>query len=89
MKSKNILLKDILSFKEGCQYTGISASTMYKHTSNRTIPYYKPNKKLIYFKRAELDKWMLSNRQSSKDELEAEASKESLGWRNKFLNQSS
>jgi hypothetical protein len=32
---------------------------------------------------------MLSNRQSSNQELEAEASKESLGWRKKFLNQSS
>ena len=84
MKSKNILLKDILTFKEGCQYCGISASTMYKHTANRTIPFYKPNQKLIYFKREELDNWMLSNRYSTKEEIESEASKHSLGWREKF-----
>lgn len=89
MNDKNMRLKNILNFKEACQYCGISQSTMYKHTSNRTIPHSKPNNKLIYFRRDELDKWMLSNRQSSMDELEAEASKESLGWRKKLLNQSS
>lgn len=70
--------KHVLTFDEACRYCGVSASNMYKKTSASKIPFYKPEGKLIYFKRSELDDWMLRNRQSSLDELENEASIYSL-----------
>jgi excisionase family DNA binding protein len=72
------LLKIVLSFDEGCKYCNISRSKMYKHTSNKNIPYYKPEGKLIFFKKDELDEWLLRNRQSTNEELEREAAKYSL-----------
>jgi excisionase family DNA binding protein len=78
--------KKVLSFKEGCKYCDISESSMYKHTSNGTVPYYKPHGKLIYFKREDLDNWMLQNRHSTSEELENEAISKSFktDWRTKF-----
>jgi len=72
------LQKTVLSFDEACKYCGISKSKMYKHTSSNRIPFYKPEGKLLYFKREELDQWLLRNRQSSMDELQREATKYSL-----------
>ncbi|WP_431110883.1 helix-turn-helix domain-containing protein [Winogradskyella poriferorum] len=70
--------KSVLTFDEGCRYCGISPSSMYKHTSSNRIPHYKPEGKLIYFKREELDSWMLRNRNSSINELEDTAASYSL-----------
>jgi hypothetical protein len=41
-------------------------------TSKGEITYYKPNGKLIYFKRSDLDDWMLRNEVSGTNELEDE-----------------
>lgn len=77
--SNNLFLqKKVLSFDEACKYCCISKSKMYKHTSSNKIPYYKPEGKLIFFKKEELDTWLLRNRQSSIDELQREATKYSL-----------
>ena len=65
--------KEILSFAEACLYLDVSESHLYKMTSKAVIPHYKPNGKKIYFKRAELDNWMLSNKQLSKEEVEQQA----------------
>tara|TARA_R110002072_G_scaffold7503_2_gene40614 strand:- start:368782 stop:369054 length:273 start_codon:yes stop_codon:yes gene_type:complete len=62
-------IKPVLTFEEACKYCGVSASSMYKHTSSNRIAFYKPEGKLIYFKREELDEWMLRNRQSTDEEL--------------------
>ena len=62
-------IKPVLTFEEACKYCGVSASSMYKHTSANRIAYYKPEGKLIYFKRDELDEWMLRNRQSTHEEM--------------------
>ena len=72
------LQKTVFTFDEGCKYCGISKSKMYKHTSSNNIPYYKPEGKLIFFKREELDLWLLRNRQTPMDELQREATKYSL-----------
>lgn len=62
------LTKEVLNFKEALVLLGISSSMLYKLTHKRTIPYYKPNGKLIYFKKSELLKWMLGNRISTTEE---------------------
>jgi excisionase family DNA binding protein len=70
--------KSVFTFSEGCKYCGISQSSMYKHTSSNKIPYYKPEGKLIFFKKGELDDWLLRNRQSTVEELERKASTYSI-----------
>ena len=52
--------KKVLTFTEGCQYLGISESYGYKLTSAGILPISKPNGKIIYFDREELEKWALS-----------------------------
>ena len=63
---------DLLSLDEACDYLNITQSTMYKYTSTRKIPFYKPNKK-IFFEKNDLDYWIRSNRVSSREELEEKA----------------
>jgi excisionase family DNA binding protein len=71
--SQGILMKDVLNFDEGCEYLDLSPSHVYKLTSTGGVPHYKPNGKKIYFKRAELDQWLLRNRTTTVDEIEAKA----------------
>lgn len=66
------LAKEVLSFKEALALLGISASMLYKLTHQRAISFYKPNGKLIYFKREDLMNWMLSNKQPSNEEIKKE-----------------
>ena len=53
--------KTVLSTTEACQYMGIAESYLYKLTSAKKIPHYKPNGRMIYFNKQELDQWLLSN----------------------------
>ncbi|MDF4221074.1 helix-turn-helix domain-containing protein [Maribacter sp. M208] len=66
--------KKVLNFDEVCDYTGISKSYLYKLTSHNKIPFSKPNGKVIFFEKEELDKWLLLNRQKTIKEIEDEAS---------------
>ena len=52
---------------------GWSPSYIYKQTSKGEIPYYKPNGKFLYFKKSEIEQYLLSNRNKTKKEIEAEA----------------
>jgi len=58
---QNLTLKEVLSFREAVLYLDISASNLYKLTSKRSIKFFKPNKGKLYFRRLDLDKWMLQN----------------------------
>lgn len=61
----------IMPFPEGCKYVGISHSHGYKLTSQKLIPHFKRGKK-IYFDRALLDQWLLSNRVPTIEEMTKE-----------------
>ncbi len=74
--------KEVLTFDETCHYTGISKSYLYKLTSGRRIPFYKPTGQLVYFKRSELIDWLLSNRISTQEEIGMQATMWNL--KNKF-----
>ena len=65
-----LLQKEILSLQEACVYLCISQSYMYKLTSSRKIPHYSPMGKLIYFKRSEIDEWILKNKRFTNQEIE-------------------
>jgi len=82
-ESKNLakklyFLKPVLNFEEGCNYTGLSKSWMYKLTHRGDIPHYKPDGKKIYFKTSELENWLLRNKVLSNDEIKSKAAKHSL-----------
>lgn len=74
-KSSAALLqtKSILSLSEAALIIGLSKSSIYKLTSKRLIPHYSPGGKLIYFKREDLDAWMLQNRRETVSERNADA----------------
>ncbi|MCT4137688.1 helix-turn-helix domain-containing protein [Elizabethkingia anophelis] len=60
--------KEILNFEEAAIYLQTSRSYLYKLTSSKTIPHYKPTGKLIFFKKSELDEWIMSGKQKTKEE---------------------
>lgn len=68
-----ICTKEVLTAEEAANYLGVSKSYLYKLTMNRRIPHFKPEGKLVYFKREELDAWLCRNRVATNDELEAQA----------------
>ena len=74
-KIESLLLtqRTVLNFDQVAEYTGLSKSHLYKLTSSGGIPCYKPNGKHIYFDKVEIDKWLLSNRKATSQEIENEA----------------
>lgn len=71
---QGIFTKEVLNFNEAAIYMELSHSHMYKLTSGGQIPFYKPTGKKLYFKREELDNWLLRNRSASQAEIEQQAS---------------
>ena len=72
---RNSLLaaKNVLCLEDVSVLTGLSKSTIYKLTADKKIPHYKPNGKLVYFERTEIENWMLQNRVGTTDEAEQNA----------------
>lgn len=60
--------KEFLTVKEAARELSLSASTLYKMVSKREIPFYKPNGKILYFKREELMDWVEQNKVSSHED---------------------
>ena len=67
------LAKEVLSLEEASIYLDISRSTLYKMTSAKQIPHYKPNGKIIYFEKSELNSWMRQNPVKSLAQIEEDA----------------
>jgi len=70
LQEQSILKKKVLNFKEAVQFLGLSMGHLYQLTSNNRIPYYRPNGKKIYFKREELENWLLRNKQITVEEAD-------------------
>ena len=75
IQKQELLKKEILNPSELSQYTGLSKSYIYKLTHLREIPFYCPRGKLIFFKRSEIDSWLLQNKRYSKREIVSNSSK--------------
>jgi len=73
LEEQNLLKKEVLNFNETCGYLDISASHLYKLTSQKKIPHFCPQGKKLYFNRKELDEWLQRNRQSTDSEIEMAA----------------
>ena len=77
--------KEVLTLQEAAQYMGIARSSLYKMTSNQTIPFYRPNGKLIFFDKDDILTWIRKNRVFSTEEIEEETRRhmERLSLKNK------
>lgn len=53
---------DLISSHQCAELLGVSLSYLYKLTSSRRIPYYRPNGKRIYFLRSEIFQWITRNK---------------------------
>lgn len=70
LKKQYALSKEILTLEESADYLQLSKSALYKMTSKKEIPFYNPGGKKIYFKKLELDNWVLSNKSNGIDEVD-------------------
>ena len=68
-----ISAKNILTADEAATMLDMKVSMIYSLTSKHKIPFYKPNGKKIFFKKDELEQWVLSSRVSTDDELQQKA----------------
>lgn len=72
---RNSLLaaKNVLTIDDVALLTGLSKSHIYKLTCSKQIPFYRPNGKLVYFDRLELESWLKQNRVNTTAEAEQQA----------------
>ena len=75
IEATSLSQKNVFTFEEACLFTGLSKSFLYKLTSRQEVPHYKPNGKLIYFERVQLEGWLLQNPVSTIEEIGTQAQK--------------
>ncbi len=68
--------KEILNTDEVVELTGMAKSYLYKLTSTRQIPHYKPNWKLLYYNKSDVLNYLTRNRVKSNDEIRGEVEEE-------------
>lgn len=69
------LTKNVLSFDEASKFLNLSKSYLYKLTSGNLIPHYKPQGKMLYFEKVELEAWLRQNPIKTQAQIEQEAQK--------------
>ena len=69
------LTKNVLSFDEASTFLNLSKSSLYKLISGNLIPHYKPQGKMLYFEKSELEAWLRQNPVKTKTQIEQEAQK--------------
>ncbi len=72
LRRQAIQQKEILTIDEAAEFLGLSKSRLYKMTSNKEIPYYKPGGKVTYLNRQDLEQWILNSRISSTSDVDFE-----------------
>ena len=73
LESSQFTTKDVLTFDDACKYLGVSDSLLYKLTAARAVPHYKPRGKMIYFKKLELNEWLMHNQVITVEQAKLEA----------------
>ena len=63
----------LLTTAEAARYLGLKPSYLYKLMMRRSIPYYKPNGKLCFFSKEDLDTWLTNIRVKSQAEIDSDA----------------
>jgi excisionase family DNA binding protein len=67
------VVKNILSFDEASEFLSLSKSYLYKLTSSGQIPHYKPQGKMLYFEKSELENWLRQNPVKTNKQIRQEA----------------
>lgn len=62
-----------MTFMETAKYLNVSKAYLYRLTSQSKIPHYKPGGKKVYFEKGEVDRWLMSRRIATVEEVRAEA----------------
>lgn len=65
--------KDVFNMDDLVAYTGLTKGYLYRLVSERAIPYYKGNGKMNYFRRDDINAWLLRNRIMTQEEFDAAA----------------
>jgi len=52
------MAKNVFSFDEASKFLNLSKSYLYKLTSGGLIPHYKPQGKMLYFEKEQLEEWL-------------------------------
>ena len=69
LEQQQFNLKNILSFDEASMFLHLSKSYLYKLTSAGLIPHYKPQGKMLYFEKEELENWLRQNPVKTQSEI--------------------
>ena len=64
--------KEIMNVQQVADYLSISKQTVYGMTCRMEVPFYKRGKK-NYFKKRDIDEWLLATRRKTREEIEMEA----------------
>jgi len=70
--------QEFVTLEQAGEILGLSKGTLYQYTFNKTIPYYKPNGRKVYFKVKDLINFMERGRRSSIDEIKSQAVQDTL-----------
>jgi len=70
--------ESFVTLEEAAKILGLSTGTMYLYTHRKTIPYYKPNGRKVYFKVKDLMAFMEKGRRASIDEIKEQAVQDTL-----------
>ncbi|KAB3729695.1 helix-turn-helix domain-containing protein [Phocaeicola vulgatus] len=71
--------RNLMTTTEAAKYLGLRPSYLYKLMMRRAIPYYKPNGKLCFFAREDLDAWLRRVRVKSQEEIDSRAARYLVG----------
>lgn len=66
-------VKTVLNLDEAVVFTGLSKGHIYRMTSEQKIPHFKKCRHL-YFKKTDLEDWLLEHKVPTKAEIDIEAS---------------
>lgn len=61
--------KEIMNVQQVADYLSISKQTVYGMTCRMEVPFYKRGKK-NYFKKSDIDEWLLATRRKTREDIE-------------------
>lgn len=72
LTDSNLSQKELLTIEEASDFLGFKKSYLYRLTSERKLPFYKPGHK-VFFKKSELEDWVFRNREKPDSEIKLQA----------------
>ena len=72
IKKENDSFSEIMNVDQASKFLNVAKQTLYVYTSKNIIPFIKRYKKL-YFKKSDLENWLMEGRQKTNYEIEQES----------------